>query len=116
MTDQEILRQISDYFGILPSYCDFSGQERVTSDETRKAFLAANGVDVSSNAAIADVWYNLRTEADQRWFPTGQNLRRSQTEKKQPYLAQRPTRSRHPSLQRRASGHAPPEMGQASRS
>jgi 4-alpha-glucanotransferase len=70
MTDQEILRQISDYFGILPSYCDFSGQERVTSDETRKAFLAANGVDVSSNAAIADAWYNLRTEADQRWFPT----------------------------------------------
>lgn len=70
MTDQEILRQIGDHFGILPSYHDFNGQERITSDETRKAFLAANGVDVSSDAAIAYEWHVLREETDHRWFPT----------------------------------------------
>ena len=66
---EQALREIADHFGILPSFFDFSGQERITNDETRKAFLAANGVDVSSDAAIASAWQSLRADADNRWFP-----------------------------------------------
>lgn len=68
--DQGALRAIADHFGILPSFYDFNGHERITNDDTRRAFLAANGVDVSSEAAIEMAWHDLRTEAENRWFPT----------------------------------------------
>jgi len=70
MSGFDDLLALSDHFGILRSFHDFNGQERITSADTMRALLAANGVDASSDAAISDRLHHLRAEADHRWFPT----------------------------------------------
>ncbi|HEX4682554.1 MAG TPA: 4-alpha-glucanotransferase [Gemmatimonadaceae bacterium] len=46
------LRELADRVGIIPEYLDQTGQEtRVTSDDTRRTFLDAMGIDAGSDAA-----------------------------------------------------------------
>ena len=69
MNAAEDLAALADLCGILPHYFDLQGGERITSPETQKALLAANGIDVSSDAAIHHSLNALRHEIDERWFP-----------------------------------------------
>ena len=69
MNGSNDLVALADYFGILRSFHDFDGNERLTSVDTMRALLAANGVDVSSDDAITQTLQRLRTEAEERWFP-----------------------------------------------
>lgn len=55
--------------GILPSFYDLQGNERITSPATQRALLAGNGIDVSSDSAITSSLVALRHEIDDRWFP-----------------------------------------------
>jgi 4-alpha-glucanotransferase len=66
------LNALGDLFGILPHYFAFNGEDRHTTDDTRRAFLAANGVDVSSDASITETLHRMRAEAETRWFPAEQ--------------------------------------------
>lgn len=60
------LRQLSRRLGIIDEYVDQSGREtRYTSDETRRALLAAMRFDASSDAAAALALDQLRAEARQ---------------------------------------------------
>lgn len=63
------LAALADLCGILPAYHDLHGQQRITSPETQRALLAADGVDVSSPDAIRDSLAALRHRAGDRWFP-----------------------------------------------
>jgi 4-alpha-glucanotransferase len=63
------LAALADLNGILPSFYDLHGNERSTSPETQKALLNANGIDVSSDTAIANSLAELRHHIDDRWFP-----------------------------------------------
>ena len=69
MTSEDNLRALAEHFGILPSFFDVNGHEHFTNDATRKAFLAANGVDVSRDETIAQTLHSLRHDAENRWFP-----------------------------------------------
>lgn len=46
-----VLHQLAEHVGILPGYHSSSGEWRATSDETRRAILAALGIDASTDAA-----------------------------------------------------------------
>lgn len=63
------LDHLADHFGILPRYNELDGTERAVGADTKKALLAANGVDVSSDAAISEQLHALRSRAADRWFP-----------------------------------------------
>lgn len=63
------LGSLSEICGILPDFYDLHGNLRPTSPETQRALLNANGIDVSSDAAIAASLAALRFEIDDRWFP-----------------------------------------------
>ncbi|MCF2869532.1 4-alpha-glucanotransferase [Octadecabacter sp. G9-8] len=63
------LSALADLCGILPSFYGLNGGERVTSPETQRALLAANGIDVSNDDAIRASLHALRHEVDDRWFP-----------------------------------------------
>lgn len=63
------LSELADLCGILPAFYDLHGAERITSPETQRAILAANGIDVSTDAAISASLDTLRYERDDRWFP-----------------------------------------------
>lgn len=63
------LAALADICGVLPSFYDLQGNERVTTPDTQKALLAGNGIDVSSDAAIRDTLHGLRHSIDDRWFP-----------------------------------------------
>jgi len=69
MSDDHDLAALADFCGILPCYHDLQGNERVTSPETQKALLRANGFDTSSGVAIRAALAALRFEAEDRWFP-----------------------------------------------
>jgi 4-alpha-glucanotransferase len=57
------LEALATHLGILPSYLDQNGQQRVTSAETRRALLAAMGHDVGSDEAAAARLEELRDDA-----------------------------------------------------
>lgn len=60
------LRQLSRRLGIIDEYVDQTGREtRRTSDETRRALLAAMRIDASSDAAAAIALDELRAESRQ---------------------------------------------------
>lgn len=62
--ESEPLRQLARRLGIIDEYVDQTGQEtRLTTDDTRRALVAALGFDVSNNAAAADALDALRAEA-----------------------------------------------------
>ncbi len=63
------LDDLADLCGILPSFYDLQGNERLTTPETQKAFLTANGIDVSSDAAVQSSLAALQHEISDRWFP-----------------------------------------------
>lgn len=63
------LWELANLTGILPDFFDLQGNQRPTSPETQRALLAANGIDVSSDAAIHSSLAHLRHEIDDRWFP-----------------------------------------------
>lgn len=69
MSEHHDLAALSDLCGILPSFWGLDGGERITSPDTQRALLAANGIDVSDDAAIAASLAALRHEIDDRWFP-----------------------------------------------
>lgn len=52
MTDPGLVAQLADLAGISAGYRDNQGNERKTSDATRRALLAAMDLDISSDAAI----------------------------------------------------------------
>ncbi|MGR3710496.1 MAG: hypothetical protein ACU0A9_13770, partial [Alterinioella nitratireducens] len=54
------LAALADLCGILPAYHDLYGGQRITPPETQRALLAADGVDVSSPAAIRESLAALR--------------------------------------------------------
>ena len=58
------LRQLGRRLGILDGYVDQTGREtRRTTDDTRRALIAAMGFDASTDVAAADALDALRTEA-----------------------------------------------------
>ncbi len=69
MSTDPDLAALADLCGILPAYHDLHGGQRITSPETQRALLAADGVDVSSPAAIRDSLAALRHAGQDRWFP-----------------------------------------------
>lgn len=69
MNSDRNLAALADLNGILPSYYDLHGGERITSPETQKALLVANGIDVSTEAAIESSLAEQRYQIDDRWFP-----------------------------------------------
>ena len=69
MSVDQDLADLADLCGILPRFWGLSGGERVTSPETQRALLAANGIDVSSDAAISASLHHLRHQINDRWFP-----------------------------------------------
>ncbi len=69
MTLTNDLAALADLCGILPHYHDLQGHERVTTPETQKAILRANGFDTSSDDTIRDALAEERFQAENRWFP-----------------------------------------------
>ncbi|MEP5759964.1 MAG: 4-alpha-glucanotransferase [Litoreibacter sp.] len=63
------LAALAELCGILPNYYDLHGNERISTPETQKALLSANGIDVSSDEAIHNSLNEMRNAIDDRWFP-----------------------------------------------
>lgn len=63
------LDELAAFCGILPVFYTLEGRECVTSPDTQRALLAANGIDVSSEAAIEATLAQMRHAAADRWFP-----------------------------------------------
>ncbi len=69
MSTDTDLAKLAELSGILPAYHDLHGVKRVTSPQTQKAMLAAEGIDVSSPKTIQTALAELRHEQEDRWFP-----------------------------------------------
>ena len=69
MSIDKDLAALAESCGILPSYWDLQGHERFTSPDTYRAILAADGIDVSSDAAIRETLAEMRRAREDRWFP-----------------------------------------------
>ena len=69
MSAEHDLSALAELCGILPQYYDLQGRERITSTETQRALLRANGFDTSSGATIHEALTALRFEISDRWFP-----------------------------------------------
>ena len=69
MSSDHTLSALADLCGIEPTYHDLQGIERPTSPETLRALVAANGFDLSSEAAMREALEDLRHRRDDRWFP-----------------------------------------------
>ena len=93
--ESQPLRLLARRLGIIDEYVDQTGHEtRRTTDDTRRALIAAMGFDASRNAAAADALDALRAEArrehiDRARVVTSNELARDR-------LAVRPPRSRAP--------------------
>lgn len=68
MSDRPYLRSLADRMGILTSYVDIGGVERITEDCTREALLAAMGHDASTEEAAAHVLENLDRSRQRRFL------------------------------------------------
>ena len=69
MTTDAVLRELADLCGVLPEFYDLHGTVHRTSPETMQAFLAAEGLDVSSPVATDDTLKALKATTEDRWFP-----------------------------------------------
>jgi 4-alpha-glucanotransferase len=65
VTDRSALEQLAAHLGILPEYFDQSGERHVTSDDTRRAFLAGMGFPVVTDADAREALQRLE-DADRR--------------------------------------------------
>lgn len=63
------LGALADLCGIWHDYHDLHGNLQRTSPDTQRAFLAALGFDVSTDAALHDELTALRHALKERWFP-----------------------------------------------
>jgi 4-alpha-glucanotransferase len=63
-----ILRALAERLGVVSSYWDLTGRERVTSDATREALLAAMRVDASDEASAGRALAALDAEQRARWL------------------------------------------------
>jgi 4-alpha-glucanotransferase len=66
MVERPRLRALADRAGILPSYFDLRGVQRLTSDATREALLAALGLDASSERGAAGALAELERSDRER--------------------------------------------------
>jgi len=66
--ERPALRALAERLGVVSSYWDLTGRERVTSDATREALLAAMGVDASDDARARRALAALDAEAAARWI------------------------------------------------
>ncbi|MEB2345375.1 MAG: 4-alpha-glucanotransferase [Deltaproteobacteria bacterium] len=62
------LRALAERLGIVSSYWDLTGRERVTSDATREALLAAMRVDASDERAATSALAALEDHERARWL------------------------------------------------
>jgi len=62
------LRALAERLGIVSSYWDLTGHERVTSDATREALLAAMRIDACDEAHAARALAALDAEEAERWI------------------------------------------------
>ncbi len=69
MNADEVLAELGELCGIVPKYHDLQGAERPITPETRRALLAANGIDISTEATAHDALAALRDAHESRWFP-----------------------------------------------
>lgn len=67
-TERPALRALAEWCRIASSYWDLTGRERVTSDATREALLAAMGFDASDDARAAQALAGLEAEEAERWI------------------------------------------------
>ncbi|MGE5547765.1 MAG: 4-alpha-glucanotransferase [Solirubrobacterales bacterium] len=68
MTDTQALDRLAAVAGIEDGWWDFFGNWRPVSAETKKAFLAAMGLDVADDAAVAASLHELETRPWRRWL------------------------------------------------
>ncbi|MCL4684380.1 4-alpha-glucanotransferase [Myxococcota bacterium] len=67
-SERPLLGSLAERLGILSSYWDLTGQQRVTSDATREALLAALHIDASDEAHAAAALARLDAEQAARWI------------------------------------------------
>jgi 4-alpha-glucanotransferase len=70
LTARPALQDLAAYCGILPSFIDWRGNARVTTDETREALLAAMRIDASTEEAARLALEELRS-CDRATMPIG---------------------------------------------
>ncbi|HEX3868460.1 MAG TPA: hypothetical protein VHV78_16970, partial [Gemmatimonadaceae bacterium] len=63
------LRELAAQVGIVPEYHDLAGAARVTSDATRRSFLAALGIEASTDTAARDALARARNEQREEMIP-----------------------------------------------
>lgn len=66
--DRPRLRALAERMGILESYWDLTGHQRVTSDATRETLLAAMRIDATDEARAAAALEALDAEQAERWI------------------------------------------------
>ncbi|MEL6452181.1 MAG: 4-alpha-glucanotransferase [Pseudomonadota bacterium] len=69
MSAEDDLRALADLCGVLPAYYDLNGGLHVAGPDTLRAMVAASGIDVSNDAAVAEALGALRHQIHDRWFP-----------------------------------------------
>jgi len=74
------LRRLAEQVGIMPEYFGVTGERFYTSDETRRALLAALGFDVSSDDAARESLERLTEEESQELIPPVRVVRKSSNE------------------------------------
>lgn len=74
------LRRLAEHVGIVSEYFEVTGERRETSDDTRRALLAALGFDVSSDDAARESLERMSDEASQEMIPPVRVVRRSSSD------------------------------------
>lgn len=63
------LAALAELCGVLPRYHDLQGHEHITTPETKRAILRANGFDITDEVTIHAALAKARFEIEDRWFP-----------------------------------------------
>ncbi len=78
--DRPRLRALAERMGILASYWDLTGVQRVTSDATREALLAAMRIDATDDVRAAAALEVLDAEESEQWIDRVQVWREREDE------------------------------------
>lgn len=70
MTVTEALNDLASRYGILPTYFDLSGAERLTNPDTQKALLRGAGLALDNDAMIVQERAEIAAQQDHRIFAT----------------------------------------------